>query len=159
VHNSATTDQAKDEARRASRYRVHGRKSRRPGTQGQGWRRRLVESRLIELRVMVHQITLHMDMTYNQWGVSHMAQDQAQEVNKVTGRRTNVKIRTGSSPKELSTPWSLVWIVPMFGDILCDLCRMLKLRNVNLDQVKLTWWIMSPTSISIMPNAKEVKVK
>jgi hypothetical protein len=26
----------------------------------------------------------------------------------------------------------------MFGDILCDLYRMLELRNVNLDQVKLT---------------------
>jgi hypothetical protein len=26
----------------------------------------------------------------------------------------------------------------MFGDILCDLCRMLELRNVSLDQVKLT---------------------
>jgi hypothetical protein len=47
----------------------------------------------------------------------------------------------------------------MFGDILCDLCRMLELRNVNLDQVKPTRWFMSPTSISIMPNAKEVKIK
>jgi hypothetical protein len=26
----------------------------------------------------------------------------------------------------------------MFGDILCDLRRMLELRNVDLDQVKLT---------------------
>jgi hypothetical protein len=37
-------------------------------------------------------------------GVSHKAQDQAQKVNKVTERRTNVKIRTRSSPKELSAP-------------------------------------------------------
>jgi hypothetical protein len=56
------------EARRASRYRVHGRRLRRPGTQSQGWRRRLAKSRLIELRrVMVHQGSLHKDMTYNQW--------------------------------------------------------------------------------------------
>jgi hypothetical protein len=57
------------EARRASKYRVHGRRSRRPGNQSQGWRRRLAKSRLTELRrVMVHEGSLHKDMTYNQWG-------------------------------------------------------------------------------------------
>jgi hypothetical protein len=35
----------------------------------------------------------------------------------------------------------------------------LELKNDNLDEVKLTWRFMSPTSISSMSNAKEVKIK
>jgi hypothetical protein len=44
------------EARRALRYRVLGRRSRRPRNPKQGWRRRLAKSRLIKFRrAMVHQ--------------------------------------------------------------------------------------------------------
>jgi hypothetical protein len=59
-------------------------------------------------------------------------------VNKVTRRMSSVKTRTESSPKELSLLWPLVWDVPMFGYVLCDLCKVLELMCINLDQVKLT---------------------
>jgi hypothetical protein len=48
------------------------------------------------------------------------------------------KPEPGSSLKELSSLLPLVWVVPMFGYVLCDLCRVVELRYVNLDEVKLT---------------------
>jgi hypothetical protein len=71
-------------------------------------------------------------------------------VNKVTGRRSSVKTRTGSSPKELSAPWSLAWVVPMFGDTLCDLCRVLELstkkRRLELEK---SWQSLANTSLGL----------
>jgi hypothetical protein len=40
-----------------------------------------------------------------------------------------------SNPNELSSSELLVWVVPMFGDVLCDLFRMLGLMDDNLEQV------------------------
>jgi hypothetical protein len=42
----------------------------------------------------------------------------------------------------------------MFGYILCDLCRVLELRYINLDQVKLTWGFRVQHLSQNVPNAK-----
>jgi hypothetical protein len=66
VHNSETTDQAKDGSKKSfevpsAREKVKETRNPKPGV-----KKRLAKSRLILLRVMVHQGTLQKDMTYNQ---------------------------------------------------------------------------------------------
>jgi hypothetical protein len=53
------------------------------------------------------------------------------------------------NPKELCSLLTLVWVFPVFGNALCDHCRVLELIDDNLDQV----W--SPTST--LNNPKWVK--
>jgi hypothetical protein len=70
-------------------------------------------------------------------GVSHKAQDEAQEVNKVT-RRSSVKARTLKQLKRAKFTFTFSLGCSLFEYVLCDLCKVLELIYVNLDQVKLT---------------------
>jgi hypothetical protein len=56
------------DARRASSYRVHGRRSRRPRNPKLGLKKKTCKVKVdrVERRVMVHQRSLPKDMAYNQ---------------------------------------------------------------------------------------------